>query len=120
MISETHWRPNVDVYITPSGIILKTELAGVQEDEIDIAYEKGKLYIRGHRSDHSVPEKIACQQIEINYGDFERVISLDNYLNLIDAENIKATYKDGMLYVFLPLLEKQEENKKVQIKINQG
>ncbi len=120
MIAETHWRPNVDVYITPTSIIIKLELAGIRQEDISISYVQDQLHIKGHRSDHSVPEKIGCQQVEINYGDFERTVTLENYQHLIDADNIKATYKDGMLYILLPLLERQEENKKINIKITEG
>ncbi|MDD5066501.1 MAG: Hsp20/alpha crystallin family protein [bacterium] len=118
MVAETHWRPNVDIYDTPKGIILKLELAGVKQEDISIYFENNKLQIKGHRSDYSIPEKISCQQIEINYGDFERTISLEYYSGLIDKENIKATCKDGMLYVLLPLLEKDGEAARIKIKVN--
>jgi HSP20 family protein len=118
MVTETHWRPNIDIYTTANAIILKLELAGVKQEDLGITYENGRLLVKGHRSDYSVPDKISCEQIEINYGDFERSVNLEQFNGLIDKENIKATYRDGMLFVFLPLFQRSEESMKIKIKVN--
>lgn len=119
MVTETHWRPNVDVYTTPGGIILKMELAGVKQEEIALTFERNRLCVKGHRSDYSVPDKTSCEQIEINYGDFERTVNLEHYAGRVDRENIRATYRDGMLYVFLPLREREEKGSRVKIRISE-
>lgn len=118
MITETHWRPNTDIYETSKGIIIKMEIAGVKQDDIDITYEMGKIIIRGRRPDYSVPDRVQCRQIEINYGEFERIISIESASEkAIDFENIKATYKEGMLFIFVPFLKVVRPERKIKINI---
>lgn len=118
VVAESHWRPNVDIYDTSQGIVVKVELSGVKQDEISVVYEDNKLKIKGHRSDYSIPDKVSCHQIEINYGDFERVINLEyaNKKQVVDVEKINATYKDGMMIVFLPYKNNpKQDNIKIEI-----
>ncbi len=118
MITETHWRPNTDVYETSKGIIIKMEIAGVKQSDIDITYENGKLIVRGRRPDYSVPDRVQCKQIEINYGEFERVITLERSIDRsIDTDNIKATYKEGMLFIFVPFLKNVTPEQRIKIKV---
>lgn len=120
MITETHWRPNTDVYETSKGIIVKMEIAGVKQNDIDITYENGKLIVRGRRPDYSVPDRVQCKQIEINYGEFERVITFERSIDRsIDTDNIKATYKEGMLFIFIPFLKKITPEQRIKIKIEE-
>ncbi len=122
MITETHWAPNTDIYETANGIIIKMEIAGVKQKDIEIIYDKNKIKIKGRRPDYSVPDRVSCKQMEINYGEFEKIISLDEYKDkYIDEDKIKATYKDGMLFIFIPYLKKVEEKKNsIKIKIEEG
>lgn len=120
LVAESHWKPNIDIYDTSKGVVVKVELAGVKQKDITIHFEDNKLKIRGHRSDYSIPDKVSCHQIEINYGDFERVINFDyaSKRNYIDVDKIKATYKEGIMFIFLPFkgnIEKKE-NIKIEIK----
>jgi len=118
MITETHWRPNTDVYETSKGIIIKMEIAGVKQSDIDITYENGKLIVRGRRPDYSVPDRVQCKQIEINYGEFERVITLERNIDRsVDTDNIKATYKEGMLFIFVPFLKNVTPEQRIKIKV---
>ncbi len=118
MITETHWRPNTDIYETSKGIIIKIEIAGVKQNDIDITYKNGKLIVKGRRPDYSVPDRVQCKQIEINYGEFERTITIErNFEKSIDIDNIKATYKDGMLFIFMPFLKRIVSEQKIKIEI---
>ncbi|MBN1898100.1 MAG: Hsp20/alpha crystallin family protein [Spirochaetes bacterium] len=118
MVTETHWRPNTDIYETSRGTIIKIELSGVKQKDIDITYDRGKLIIRGRRSDYSIPDKVKCKQIEIHYGEFERIINIQKISEkAIDIDNIKATYKDGLLFILLPHLKEAAPEKELKIKI---
>ncbi len=106
MITETHWKPNTDIYETAKGIVIKMEIAGVNQKDIEVTYHDKKLNIKGRRPDYAIPERVSCKQVEINYGEFEKTISFEEYKDkYIDDENIKATYKNGMLIVFVPYLK---------------
>jgi HSP20 family protein len=114
---ETHWLPNTDIYETSKGIVIKMELAGVKKEDIDITYTKNKIIIKGIRHDYSIPEQIQCKQIEINYGKFERVILLKDYPDrAVNFNEIKATYKDGMLFIFVPFMKVVKPEYKIEIK----
>jgi len=117
-VAETIWRPNIDIYIAKEGIIVKSELAGVKQENLSILFKNAKLTIKGQRHDYSTDENITCQQIEIPYGNFERNINIHCPENkIIDEKNIKATYKEGILFIYLPFKE-VVNNKEKKIKIN--
>jgi len=101
----TPWQPNMDVYRTPHGWLIKFELAGVRADEIDLHALGGRLTLRGQRHDTVVE---ACQKktepppvhhrMEIAYSRFER--SVDLPCDLKRAE-IATEYRDGLLLVHI-------------------
>ena len=53
VLSESHWMPNTDIYETAKGIIVKMELTGVNQDQIDILFKGSTMVIKGKRIDHS-------------------------------------------------------------------
>jgi HSP20 family protein len=91
------WRPPTDVYETDSYVVVKVEIAGMDEGDFDISLDTKKLTITGVR--HDPASKLAYQQMEIVYGQFET----DVYLPwAIDEDKIEATYRSGFLSVFMP------------------
>ncbi len=91
------WRPPTDVYETDGCIVVKVEIAGLNENDFTISLSGRTLTIRGVRHDPAV--KRSYQQLEINYGYFETEVYLPF---AIDKDRIEATYKDGFLTVVLP------------------
>jgi HSP20 family protein len=91
------WRPPTDVYETDSYVVVKVEIAGMNEEDFDISLESKRLIITGIR--HDPAAKLAYQQREILYGQFETDVHLQW---AIDEDHIKATYRNGFLNVFLP------------------
>ena len=118
IISETHWRPNVDIYATKTGVIVKSELAGVRLKDLKLLFERNKLIIKGIRHDYAAPEQITCQQVEMPYGEFERSINITHPTNKkIDSDKLKATYKDGLLLIYLPYKDIDNSKEKIEIEI---
>jgi HSP20 family protein len=110
----TTWAPAVDIYETENELVLKADLPDVDEKDLDIQIENNMLTIRGERKfDHEVKEDNYLR-IERTYGAFSRSFSLPNTVN---AEAIKAEYKNGVLRVELP---KRAESKPRQVKVNVG
>ena len=62
------WSPATDVYETPTGIIIKIEIAGMKQSEIDINFEDNCLTVSGKRPDSN--ERRAYYQMEIRFGEF--------------------------------------------------
>lgn len=91
------WSPPTDVYETEEAFVVRVEIAGVKEDDFEIAVESNYVSIRGSRPD--IPERRAYQQMEIRFGKFETVVGLPEAIDLDGAE---AQYELGFLTVHLP------------------
>jgi HSP20 family protein len=92
------WRPPVDIYEIASGFVVILELAGVDEDNIDITLDENTLAIKGVRP-FPLTERRAVHQMEIPFGDFSCEIILPG---VIATEDITANYKNGFLRIDLP------------------
>lgn len=94
------WYPPTDVYETDDHVVVKVEIAGMEEGDFTISLSGRMLTITGVRFDPAA--KLAYQQMEIAYGRFQTEV----YLPRPVADNeIEATYKDGFLKVVLPKAE---------------
>ena len=91
------WTPPTDVYETDTSLIVKVEIAGMREEDIEVAVEEQVLLIRGNRLDQN--ERRAYHQMEIRFGKFEIAIGLPSAINV---EESAAHYKDGFLTIILP------------------
>ena len=104
--------PAVDVYEDAKKVVLKLEVPGMEEKDLDIRVENNTLTIRGERKFEQTVKEDNYLRIERNYGSFSRTFGLPNTVN---TEAIKAEYKNGVLTVELP---KSAESKPKQIKVN--
>jgi len=91
------WRPPTDVYETETRVIVKVEIAGVRDEDIEVAIQGNLLLVSGMRSD--ISERRAYHQMEIPFGKFSVGIELPAS---VIAENASADYKDGFLTINLP------------------
>jgi len=66
------WEPSVDVYETENEVVILIELAGVKEDEIEVAVDNKIVTIRGDRKDIKRGIRRTYSQMEILWGPFER------------------------------------------------
>jgi HSP20 family protein len=96
-VRSTVWNPPTDVYETESNLTIRVEVAGMRDEDFDVAIEKNILMIGGSRPDQS--ERRAYHQMEIMYGKFEIAIQLPVEL---DVDNARAEYKDGFLTIRFP------------------
>jgi HSP20 family protein len=96
-VTSSVWSPPTDVYETETEYVVRAELAGIEETELEITFENGILVISGTRAD--VPERRAYHQMEIHFGKFSTAISVPGP---IDLDGSTAEYKDGFLMVRMP------------------
>jgi HSP20 family protein len=106
--------PPVDIYEDDKKLILKLEVPGVKQDDIDIQVEGRTLTVRGERKFSSEEKQENFHRVEQRYGTFSRSFTLPNS---VDTENVKATYDAGVLQI--ELLKKAEAQPR-QIKIGVG
>jgi HSP20 family protein len=106
------WTPSVDIFETPEKVVLRADLPGVVEKEIDLRIENSMLTLRGERRFLKETKEEDYHRIERSYGSFSRSFQLPG---TIDQEGIQATHKDGVLEVVLP---KREETRPKHIKVD--
>ena len=105
------WAPPVDIYETENALVLKADLPGIDPKDVDIRIENGVLYLKGERKFEKEEKKENYHRVERSYGAFTRSFALPNSIN---ADHVKAEYKDGQLILTMP---KREEAKPKTIKI---
>ena len=95
------WAPAVDVSETDTQFLLHVELPAVKKEDVLVNVEHGVLTLSGERKlEKTVDDKERkLHRIERSYGRFTRSFSLPE---TVDADNIAASYKDGVLEVALP------------------
>lgn len=104
------WVPPVDVAETQEKIIVRAEIPGMKQEEIQIEFENGLLSIRGERK-LVKQDGVTFHRVERTFGNFSRTFTLPR---TVDPEKISATYRDGILEIEVP---KKEEAKPKQIRI---
>lgn len=98
----------VDLYQTPSDIIVQTMVAGVQPDNLSITITRDMITIRGKREENQSIDKDNYFVQELYWGLFSRTISLPEE---VDPEEAEAIEKHGLLIIKLPKLDKNRETK---------
>jgi HSP20 family protein len=96
---QTHWVPNTDVYKTEAGLVVVAELAGLRQEDLEIAVEGNRLLITGQRTDGIRGRGIKFLVMEIDYGIFECVIDIPPGYDLAHS---RAAYSNGFLRVEVP------------------
>jgi HSP20 family protein len=105
--------PEVDVYYCgqPPRAVVKAELAGVDVDEVSLEIRGRQLIIAGERRAQEAGGRL-YQQIEIAHGPFRRVVELGAE---VEAERASATYEDGILRIEIPLVQGNDETRRIPI-----
>lgn len=91
------WRPPTDVYETEEAIVVRVEIAGMEEKDFLIIIDERYLLIRGVRAEPA--ERRAYHQMEIRFGEFITEIELPYP---VAVNQIEAVYASGFLRVTLP------------------
>jgi HSP20 family protein len=97
------WRPPTDVIETNEMIIIRVEIAGMNEDDFKITLLNNQVHIRGIRKDEL--KKQAYHLMEIPFGEFDTRVEITVP---IDDENVNAKYENGFLSIYLPIVEKRK------------
>jgi len=107
-----NWVPNTDVYETDRGLVVKAELAGMHNEDLELTVEGNRLRISGNRTDGCRTAKASFRVMEINYGPFETILEIPPGYDLAHA---KAAYLNGFLRIDVPLLERSSKTTKVPV-----
>lgn len=98
----------VDVYQTPTHIIIKAMIAGVRPDNLDVTIARDAVTIRGKRESTAEASGDDFFYQELYWGAFSRTIVLPQE---IDTDGAEASEKHGLLIMRLPKLDKRKQLK---------
>lgn len=106
--------PPVDIYEDEHSLVLKLEVPGMNEEDLNVSLENSTLTVSGERKFEKEEKEENFHRIERRYGSFTRTFRLPN---TVDAENVEAGYDKGILKI---TLAKRAEAKPKQIKVGNG
>ncbi|KCZ68365.1 18 kDa heat shock protein [Clostridium sporogenes] len=98
----------VDLKETDEDYLVEADLPGVKKEDITVKFQNNYLTISAKRDSSIENKKENFVRQERYYGEFNRSF----YINNIDENNIDASFKDGVLKINLPKLDKENSNEK--------
>lgn len=98
----------VDMYQTPTEIIIKTMVAGVKPEDLDINITRDMVTVRGKRLEAYETADNDFFHKELYWGSFSRTIILPTEVEIEEAE---ASEKHGLLTLILPKIDKNKQSK---------
>ncbi len=108
---EATWVPLVDVYEAQDAFVIRAELPGLRQEEIEVSIHDNILTLRGERKPDAKVKEESYHWRERFTGPFHRTLSLSA---VVDTGGVKATYREGVLEIRLP---KKEEARPRTIKV---
>ena len=98
-IEERGWAPAIEVFEKEDKFVVKAELPGMKEEDVDVSVVGDALSIKGERKAESEVKEEDYYRCERSYGSFFRSIALPSN---VDVQKIEASYEDEVLEVSLP------------------
>jgi HSP20 family protein len=111
-LSTASFVPAVDIYEDDKKVMLKLEVPGIEQKDLDVSVENNTLTVKGERKLEKEEKEENFHRIERRYGSFFRAFTLPSTVN---TEDIHASYTAGVLKLEL---SKKAEAQPRQIKIN--
>jgi HSP20 family protein len=108
------WVPPMDLVETEDHYVLRADLPGVSDDDVDIELEDNVLTVSGEREVEHEGRKEGYYRVERSFGRFSRSLTLPEG---VDAEAIAASFDHGVLEVRIP---KPEQRKPRRVSIAVG
>ncbi|MFB0515448.1 MAG: Hsp20/alpha crystallin family protein [Candidatus Neomarinimicrobiota bacterium] len=102
------WAPAFDIRETKDQIVFEAELPGLNKKDINITLHEGVLTVSGERQEREVTDNETLHCTEQRYGKFQRSFSLPE----VNADQVEASYKNGILTITLNKVAPVEPEKK--------
>ena len=97
-IQDIGWKPMTDVFETEQDLVMRIEVGGVSEEEIEATWEGETLLVRGVRGEQKHPGVKVYHKMEITTGPFERRITAPPHLHL-QKDSLRMSYKNGIFEI---------------------
>lgn len=108
------WAPACDVFETDKELVLKFELPEVKKEDVKVTMENNVLNLRGERKFEAETDRENYYRVERHYGEFMRSFNVPMF---VDATEINAEFKHGVLKVTLPK-RAEAKTKQIDVKVN--
>ncbi|HTT06466.1 MAG TPA: Hsp20/alpha crystallin family protein [Steroidobacteraceae bacterium] len=99
------WSPSSDISETDREYVIRAHLPGVKKEDIKVNLQEGLISIEGERKQEKDEKGEKFHRVESVYGSFARSFSLPEN---IKADAVRSDYKDGVLTVHIPKVEKEK------------
>ncbi|ETW95044.1 MAG: hypothetical protein ETSY1_32240 [Candidatus Entotheonella factor] len=100
---EDGFLPNVEVSDTQESVVVKAQVPGVSQDNIQVSVTDDSLTLKGEMKEEEKKEEKNIYRREFRYGSFSRTIPLPT---AVQSEKAEAKLKDGVLEITIPKSEK--------------
>ncbi len=101
-VEHTAWMPTADISETENSFEIRTELAGVSENDVNVSVTDNLLTIKGEKHQEEETDGKNYHRVERRYGSFQRSFTLPKH---VETSDIKAGFKDGVLTLTIPKAE---------------
>jgi len=105
---ETEGQLAIDMYQTPNEIVVKTMIAGVKQEDLDVSITRDMVIIKGKREESNDASGHDYFHKELYWGSFSRTIILPQE---IDVDESDAVTKNGLLIIKMPKIDKNRQAK---------
>ncbi|HEX8975156.1 MAG TPA: Hsp20/alpha crystallin family protein [Solirubrobacteraceae bacterium] len=107
------WTPAMDITEAEGEYVLKADLPGLTEKDVNIEVQDNVLTLSGERRFEHADRQGGYRRLERGFGTFRRTLTLPEG---VDAEAVKASFDHGVLEIRIPKPE-QRRPRKVQISV---
>ena len=111
------WAPAVDVLTKDDDLVIRAELPGVKQEDVDITLQNGILTISGEHKVHEEEERGGYHVRERRYGSFRRSMTLPEGT---DESKVRARFEDGVLEVTVEGAAIEQAPKRIEIEGSSG
>jgi HSP20 family protein len=108
------WIPPMDLVETEDHLVLRADLPGLDEDDVNVEIKDGVLTVSGERKSEHEEKHEGFYRVERTFGAFSRSLTLPQG---VDANSVNAKFDRGVLEVKIP---KPEERKPTRVQIGKG
>lgn len=113
----TEWAPAIDVVTKDGDLVIRAELPGVKQEDVDITLQNNVLTISGERKAEQEEERGGYHVRERRYGSFSRSLALPEG---VDESKVHARYENGVLEVTVEGAAAVQEPRRIQIEGSSG
>jgi HSP20 family protein len=111
------WAPDLEVFERGNELVVRGDFPGMRKDEVTVEVMENALVFKGERKRETEEKKEGFYRSERTYGSFYRTVPLPEGAK---ADQAKATLRDGVLEVTMPLAKAEQKTKKLDIEVPAG